>query len=222
MTSTIAHQNQLKAIRRQTSTHLTELWDGLPDYNKPQAEPFAKRAVQVVTAAQLLAARTTAAYLGRKIIKPPPRIRPAQVTDLRNGTTPIDTYQRPFGKVWHALGQGKPLDEAITLGRKYLPVLASMDIGLAMKAAAALVGETDQRITGWVRMADATACDLCSAADGERLSSPSDMGLHPGCGCTVEPSDDATSSAADPSVFAVHDSDEVGPLLYAAGHNFAA
>lgn len=216
------YQDRLRAIRLAGTRQAVSMWDNLPDHHRERALPFARKVLPVVSAAQLLTAKNTAAHLRTHGVKPP-GVRPRQVTNLRNGADPLDVYQRPFGVTWHALGEGRTLDQALREGRDRLATLVQADVLLAMKAVATLVGNENPAITGWVRVADATACDLCTAADGETYSSADDMGIHPGCGCTLDPVfGDASSSAADPEAISTHVSDELGPLLYEAGHSFAA
>lgn len=221
MTSTTLHQDRLARVRKTTADKVTRLWDGLPDYHKDAAAPFAAKASLVVATGQIVAARSTNAYLSRRLNIRPARITPASLVDARKGTTPDQTYQRPFGIVWKALADGHPLDDAIRMGRTRLTTLAVTDVLLAMKVATDLVGGQDQRITGWVRVADGGACDLCSAADGTVYSSADDMGIHPGCGCTLDPVlGDAQSEPDDPEAIDTHQNDELGPVLYEAGHSF--
>ena len=219
-------QNRLKAIRLRTAAAVEAEWDDLPDLERDHAEPFARRAVKIVTAGQLLTAKTTAAYLARI-----PGLRPVRPTvdnvtgRAARNVDPLEEYQRPFGAAWAEFGNGADYQTARAAGRTRASVLAVADTWLAMRATAALVDAANSRITGWVRVADAGACDLCSAADGQTMAAAADMAGHPGCGCTAEPqtsANDATSEATDPEAFTVHQHDEMGPQLTAAGHGFAA
>lgn len=222
MTAVTTYQGRLAKLRTATTGHALAAWDALPDYNIDRAAPFAVKVAPIIGTGQLLTARNTAAYLSRKLGGPPPRILPADVTDLRQGVPTAQAYQRPFGLVWHALGKGLALDAAVAIGRGRLADMVATDVLLAMKAATSIVGGTDNRITGWVRVADSGACDLCQAADGETYSDASDMGIHPSCGCTLDPAFDGTQSAPeDEGATATHESAELGPLLYEAGHSFA-
>lgn len=221
MTAVAVHQHRLAQVRKATAAHVQHLWDQLPDYDKARAEPFARAAAPVVAAGQLVTARATTAYLTRRLHIPPPRIQAHHVTGLRSGADPVDVYQRPFGIVWKALGDGKPLDQAIAMGRTRAGVLVATDVLLAMKTATTIIGGRDSRIVGWTRVADSGACDLCSADDGAFYENGDDMGIHPGCGCTLDPAFDDNGLAADPGATATHEHDELGPLIYEAGQSFA-
>lgn len=219
------YQARLANLRVGAANAVGRLWDELPNYDKPQASEFAARAVPLILTGQRLAAANTAAYLGRRLTIPIPRIDPMLVTGpaARRGIDPHDEYERPFGIVWHALGEGKPAEEAIGMGRARLLIMAATDIWLASRAASQVIGEK-AGVTRWVRVADDTACDLCSAADGMPMDQAADLAGHPNCGCTAEPVTDkaeADSAPADPGAIDVHEHDELGPILYAAGDQFA-
>lgn len=224
--SILAYQNRLRVVRARAAASVGDMYDALPDYHQPQAEPFAQQASRLVRAGQLLAAGTTNAYIARAARIQPPRLDVTAVTGpaARRGVDPLEEYQRPFGIVWSALAVGADLADAVRQGRDRLVVLAATDIWLAARAAAAFVDEATPKITGWVRVADASACDLCSAADGMPTALAADMAGHPNCGCTQEPTfdDSPDSSAQDPEAVDVHDHDELGPVLYAAGQKFEA
>lgn len=225
MSAATAYQNRLKAIRLQTSRALAVQWDQLDEYHSDSAEPFARKVVPIVTAGQMLAARTTNAYVSRLARIQPVRLTPAMVTGrAARNVDPLEEYQRPFGEVWSALGDGAPLDVAAERGKSRLNVLAVADVWLAMRATTAVIDAATPKITGWVRVADAGACDLCSAADGMPMSQAADLAGHPGCGCTSAPTfaDTPESAPADPEATAVHENDETGPVLYEAGQSFAA
>lgn len=221
MTGTTVYQERLRRVRLSTAQRVMGAWDMLPDYDKPRAEPFARAVIPVVTAGQMMTSKLTAAHLRRKGLAPP-AIDPLAVTGEAVRKAPMLTvYQRPFGIVWGALAAGVMWADAVQRGRNRLDVLAQTDMALAMKATVDVVATGyGDRLTGWQRVADGGACDLCSAENGAVYDLAGDMPLHPGCGCSLEPvygADDGTDS----SYTATHDSDELGPLLYEAGHDFS-
>jgi hypothetical protein len=107
------------------------------------------------------------------------------------------------------------------MGRTRAGVLAATDVLLAMKAASNIVADRDERIVGWIRVANPGACDLCSAADGTVYDAADDMGIHPGCGCTLDPSLSGDGTAEDPAHVTTHDHGELGPVIYETGDHFA-
>lgn len=224
--ATFALQARLKVLRDRTAAAVAAQYDALPDLHDTQAEPFARQAAHIVRAGQLLAAGTMNSFVARAAGIRPVRLDPAEVAGAgaRNGVDPVDAYQRPFGIVWKALGDGAGLDRARALGRDRLLTLATTDVWLATRAAAAAVDRSTPKITGWVRVADAGACDLCASVDGMPTELAADMAGHPGCGCTQEPTfaDSPESEPADLEAVDIHDHDELGPVLYQAGQHFEA
>lgn len=224
MSAVTVYQDRLKAIRTATARQVAAEFTRLDDLNRPSALPFARKVAPIVASGQLLAAKTTNAYIARQAKVPPLRVAPASVTGsaARNGVDLLDEYQRPFGEVWAALGDGLDPDQAKQRGLHKIDVLVLADVWLASRTMTDLIDKANTRITGWVRVADATACDLCSAADGMPMNQAADLAGHPGCGCTSEAvTTDAPTEAADPEAFDVHEHDELGPVLYAAGQSFA-
>jgi hypothetical protein len=214
-------QRRLAAVRARTASTLTAWWDQLPAHGRDQAEAFAARAVPVVTAGQLVAARTTGLYVARRARIAPVALPRAAVTGsgARRGVDPLEEYQRPFGVVWGALGDDVEPDEAVARGRARLALLAVTDVWLAMRAATAVIDQATPAITGWTRVADAGACELCAAADGTPYDAAADLAGHPNCGCTSEPvlGDAPPSEPADPDATDVEEHGELGPLLVPAG-----
>jgi hypothetical protein len=224
MSAVTIYQRRLAAIRDRTAAAVAAEFDRLPDLHDTQAEPFARKASGIVRAGQLLAAGTTNQYIARAAKIRPLRLDPAAVTGQgARPVDPIELYRRPFGIVWKALADGEPLDVATRMGRDRALILAATDVWLASRAAAAVIDKATSKITGWVRVADAGACDLCSAADGLPMDQAGDLAGHPNCGCTSSPTfgDDAgDSEPSDPDAFDVHEHDELGPVLYEAGQHF--
>lgn len=223
---TLAYQNRLRAVRLSTRDRLGEMWDGLDELHRSDAETFAERAVPVVRAGQVLAAKLTNGYVAKRAGIQPVALDLERVTGAgaRNGLDPLEEYQRPFGSVWGALGRGRPLEEARAAGRAHLDVLAVADVWLAMRATTAVIDELTPRITGWHRVADPGACDLCAAADGAPTSAAADLAGHPGCGCTNEPTmgdPPAQPTIAERDGVSEEVHDELGPVLTVPGQHFA-
>lgn len=216
MSATTAYQQRLARLRHSTAIAVATLWRDLPDYHAERAEPFARGAAAAVAAGQMLTARATGAYLARRLSIPPVAIDRAVVTGaaVRRGVEPVDVYQRPFGKVWHALAEGEDLEVATSRGLDYATMLAVTDVALSMRAANAFVADAAGVDVTWVRAADGGACPECSASDGQAYDRAEDMGLHPFCSCTLEgirgPS---TSEAADPEAVDTEENDELGAVL---------
>lgn len=218
---TALYQARLRVIGQRTAASVGSLWDQLEDHDRPQAQAFATRAAPIVAGGQLLAARLTGAYVARRAGIPAVALPRAAVVGpaARRGVELTDEYQRPFGALWGALGEGLDRTEAVARGRARLDLLVVTDVWLAMRAATAVIDRVTPRITGWMRVADAGACDQCAAADGTPYGQAADLAGHPNCGCTSEPTfaDSPPSEAADPEAIGVQDHGELGPVLVPAG-----
>lgn len=211
------YQARLRAVRLRTAETAGALFEALPDYDAEHAEPFARAVAPVVAGGQLVAARTTNAYVTRAVGVRPVPMDSSIVTGpaARPGVDPLDEYQRPFGVIWGALGDDVPYDEAVARGRRRLDVLVLADVWLASRVAMVAAQRAVDRINGWVRVADAGACDLCASADGWATSAAADLAFHPGCGCTADPvvEPPADTAPPDPDVVDVDDHGELGPVL---------
>lgn len=212
-------QTRLAGVRLRTIDVVGAAWDALPDYHKTTAATFAAGVVPTVIAGQAVTARTTAAYVTRRARLQAPALDLRRLTGaaVRNGRVdPLTEYQRPFGQVWHALETGEDLPTAVGRGRSYAVMLAAADLALSMRATAGAVADAVPETITFTRAADVTACEECSAADGEPYESASGMGLHPFCGCSLEPvrgEPPADAAPADPGAFTVDQHDELGAVI---------
>jgi hypothetical protein len=176
------YQKRLAGIRASTANAVMAQWDQLPNYEKPVTESFARRVTPIVASGQLLAARTTAAYIGRRTGLRMPAMTAAAVTgQAARNVDPLEEYQRPFGHMWSALGDGTAYPDAVKMGRARLGIYVVTDVWLAMRAATEVIDKATPKITSWVRVADGGACPDCSAADGMETSAAGDLAGHPNC-----------------------------------------
>jgi hypothetical protein len=215
---TLAYQRRLAAIRAATSNAVTGQFNQWGDYAGPTAPAFAARVAPIVASAQLMAARTTSLYIARQIAMPPIPLTAAQVTgQAARNVDPLEEYQRPFGVLWGSFGDGKTFAESHKSAMLALGILAATDVLLATRTAAEVIDKQTPEITGWVREADAGACELCDAADGMTMSVPADFAIHNSCGCTTSAltSDSPPSEAADPEQIDTQQHDELGATLVA-------
>jgi hypothetical protein len=218
------YQNRLRTVRLATARNVLARWDALEQRDRPQAEAFARQVAPIVAAGQVVAARTTAGYVARAArIKPPPIVA-ADVTGsaARKGADPLEEFQRPFITMWGGLGDGLEPEAAVAKGRARLDALVLADVWMASRVAMQIIQDTSDRVNGWIRAADASACEDCAAADGAPANDAGDLAFHPGCGCTAEPTPTPPESEpANADAFEVHEHDELGPVLTTAGESFA-
>lgn len=212
--ATAVYQARLRAVRLSTAQIVGTAFAQWPSRDLATSAQFAASIAPVVASGQLTAARTTSAYVARRARITPVRITPQLVTGsaARRGVDPLDEYQRPFGIYAGAMADEElePVD-AEQRARRRLDVLVLADIWLASRAAMTLLQNASERIGGWIRVADASACDLCADADGATASAAEDIAFHPGCGCTAEPTE--REPEAPDSEIHVDDHGELGAVL---------
>jgi hypothetical protein len=217
------YQNRLRAIRLKTAQQVTAQWDRLPDYNAARVSTFAQQATRIVAQGQMRAALITTGYVARVAHMQPPHLTAADVTgQAARNVDPLAEYERPFTVYDDARANGVEAEQAQERGRGRAELLALTDVWLACRVANQILQASNDRITGWQRVADATACDLCSAADGMQANDAAEMAGHPNCGCTNEPTfaDTAPSEAADPEAIDIQQHGEMGAILTRAGDTF--
>jgi hypothetical protein len=219
--ATLTYQRRLAALRNSAARSAVTAWDSLGAYDQAEADLFAPKAVRIVSAAQLLAGKTTAAYVSRVTSLRPPPITAADVTGTAaRPVDPLDVYHRPFVGLWADLAEGKPYSDAVAASRAKLATLATTDVWLATRAATNVIDKALPQITYWVRRAGGGSCKACSAASGAILASAGELAGHPHCSCSAEPVvasravTVAVGHAANPAGFEVRQTAELGPTIY--------
>lgn len=226
---TLRYQQMLARLRAQAANQVGQYWDGLGHYDLEDVAPFVGQVVPIVVASQRAAITITDAYLGRMVRRSPLGLDVASLigASLRSGTSLEDVYRRPFVNVWSALQRGDLWDLAVASGRARAISSATMDVALSTRAAARQIGQDDDRIVGYQRVPDESACEFCALVSGQRYTTEDLMPLHNNCGCTVEPllaserhrftgveaNDLSIPVERDGVVAAVREHGELGPLL---------
>lgn len=233
---TVRYQEALARIRSATEGVVASAWDRLESYDADVVNDFIDDVVPIVGAAQAQAAVLTDAYLASAIGRAPIGIELDAVTGaaVRAGTPPEQVYARPFISVWTGLKNGRPWVDAVATGRARATSSATMDVALSTRAAASQIGELDDRIVGYQRVPDGSACDFCTLVAGQRYRTDDLMPLHNHCGCTVEPilasergrftgkdaNDLDLPITRDGVTAAVREHGELGPLLVNGDQHF--
>ncbi len=226
---TTRYQEALARIRRHTATTVEVAWDSLAAYDAASVPEFLDTVVPAVRAGQTQAVYLTDAYLGAFLERPPIGLPVADLTGaaVRAGTSPDEVYRRPFVTTWTSLKKGTPWVDAVGAGRARAAGSAAMDVALSTRAAARSVGESDDRIQGWERVPDGSACAFCILVSGQRYRTEALMPLHNNCGCSVEPILDASRissrgvlSDGDGTTAAIRDHGELGPVIVDGDHGF--
>jgi hypothetical protein len=149
------------------------------------------------------------------------------VAGLRGGADPATVYERPFVTIWTALSGGTPWEKAVSQGLDRAVSAAGMDVQLAFRSTANEVGQQDDNIYGYQRVADDGACDFCMEVDGAYLKDADASPLHNNCGCGVDPltaphprAAFLPSGASVHDTFAIHEHGELGAVLTAPDDHF--
>lgn len=223
-----AHMTAQQRLRELAIRAVNRAWASLPGYDERDVDQFVATAAPAVVAAQRQSVSLAEAFLGRALRRGPLGVDPDQVlAEARPGVTPEQLYRRPFVTVWAALGNNLTREAAIAAGLARATATAATDVQLAMRGTLRAVGDADDRIDGYRRVANPGACELCLAADGHPFASGALMPIHGGCGCGVEVitgerPDTPTTFASEDVTAAVREHGELGPVLVNAAHHFDA
>jgi hypothetical protein len=245
------HQAQLLAIRATAAAAVGAAWDRLmnrPD--EGSARRFIGVAAPTLVASQTAAAIAVLAfipaYVGHALgERPDPLDLEAGDFLTPRGVTTATVLERAIVTMRTKLARGATLDDAVAAGRARAVQTAATEPMLTARAAGAEAMRREPAVVGFRRVPDGNACKFCLLVATQRYHDGDLMPLHPGCGCTVAPIvgerdpgrvidrdtlkrlkadgvvDDITRRRQQKRV-AVHSHGELGPTLYAPGHNFDA
>lgn len=216
---TMAHIEGQARIRRALAFAIERTWRSMPGYDRVDVPQFVDRAVPFVIGAQRQSVAFTEAYLARALRRAAFNLDPDLLTGaaVRNGTPPADVYARPFVTLWTALREGKTFADASSAALARATGTAMMDVSLSMRATLQAVGQADDAIMGFRRVADGGACLFCQEVDGAQFRTEDPMPLHNNCGCGAEPVEytrgQSFKPSSPPDTVAIEQHGEVGPLL---------
>lgn len=219
-----AHIEALRRLRVVTVDTIETIWHELPGYDRQHIDEWLARALPVIAIAKRTSIALTDAYLARAMNRQPLGVDP--LDQIRNGTDPAEVYQRPFVTIWTALGSGATWEDAVARGLHRATSTAALDVQLAFRAAADEIGQADDSIHGFRRVADGGACTFCLTVDGAFVKSAGASPLHNHCGCGLEPVETPPARASllgrggAQEGFAVHEHGELGPVLTDPAHDF--
>lgn len=192
---------QFAVLRRSLSMRListlARVFLGLGSWRDVDAARFLRQVVPLVEGSQRGLAALTAAFvaaqageaLGRTFT--PAGVPDGAAVNLRRGVDTDVVYRRPFATVYNALSKGKPLSEAIELGRARLEQVAEMDLqqtyAHATRASLRALPES-ARPRFWRRVLSGLEnCGLCVIASTQRYTVGELNPIHPQCDCQVQP-----------------------------------
>lgn len=169
---------------------------------------------------------------------------------VRGGVDLAEVYRRAHMVTRWRLSEGDPLPTARAAGRRRATVTAATDMQLAeVTAAQQVLSRPAVRragITRWQRRPGAGACGLCVVAATRTTPTSQRMALHATCHCIAEPTRSGTPEAVDVDeaharqavrtqfgehaadtppdrlhdAVALHQHNELGPVLTVRGHHF--
>lgn len=199
-----AYTTTTVALRRQVQAFVAATWGSLDSWRELDIHRFVGQVVPIVTGGQRQVATLTDGYLATMaslVLDRPIRpigIPPKRVTDLEiRGTDAVEVYGRTGPTVWTALSRGHSLDDAVRQGLSRALATADTDLQLAKTHAVSYATERSDHVSGFERIPDGGACDLCLLASTQRYHSGDLMPIHNRCGCDVEP------------IFGEHDSGQI-------------
>jgi hypothetical protein len=175
------YRTMLAAHSDRTSAVLAAMWARLGSYDESDIAVFAAAAAPVLAGAKTATVATSTAFTSRMLQIRPPAVDPemvASVVDLR----------QPFAATWHALAEGRPYSEAVTVGRSVTEATARDYVTSTARLTGDEVTRTVDRPVRWQRVANPGACAWCMERDGGVYPSASDGDYgHERCSCDVVP-----------------------------------
>lgn len=189
----VRYQAAYGRLRADVVARVLALWvlrGGLTDSD---SERFTAAATPVVTGGQVATARLVAGYLAMvaRLVAgsgTAAAIDPRMVTtQALRGIATAEVYHRPVVAARTAVAEGKPLAEALRIGRDRLERIADTDIAMAQRAATVQAISTDDRIVGYRRVLTGRSCALCATASTQRYHKADLMPIHGRCDCSVAP-----------------------------------
>lgn len=241
-----AFSTSTAAIRRRVLAYVLATWNGLDSWRAADIDRFAARAIPAVQGGQRHLASLTDGYLAameRAVLgtaAKPIGIPAAAISfEAIRGVSAVDVYRRMGPTVWTALSRGTPLQSAVHEGLARALVTAGTDLQLARTHATVYALERNDNVTGYERVPDGEACELCLLASTQRYHSDDLMPIHDRCACDVEPLFEDRGQVVHPGLLdklntgsldearqmyqdrvAVEQHGELGPVLTVAGQHF--
>lgn len=187
-----ANMAQIRRLSDFTMASVREAWWRLGDWHSP--DKFVEQILPLLQGAQVQTAALTDAYLAALLSEAmgtavaPIGLPPDSVTNLRQNTTMVDAYARPFHTVWYQQSLGVEFPDALRLGLERAEHMVSLDIQLARTHASALILQQTDGIQRYQRVLSGSEnCDICSVAAKHIYKTSSLMPIHTKCDCTVAP-----------------------------------
>lgn len=175
------YRAQIGRYRDRTALAMVTAWDNLTNHDRQNVDEFVEVTAPALNGAKAAAVSLSAAFFALTLDVPPVGIDPADVdiTPDTNG---------PFHATWHALAMGRPIDEAIRVGRSTAQAAGFDFIQRSARRTGDHVAAASGIEVRWARIPGAKSCDWCRsvAHDNYRTAESADFG-HERDDCDVVP-----------------------------------
>lgn len=174
----VAYQRQMARLRASAAATAETAWRSLEGYDRADVATFARRAGPAVDAARQSAGTAKAGLVSM--------LTDAPLVGVDVPRLPAASFEEPFLRTWHLLGEGVPFDAAVESGAAEAGAFADGEVVSASRTAG---DEADDgRVVAWERVPEPDACEWCQVVATQRYNTAesADFG-HANCGCEVVP-----------------------------------
>lgn len=175
------HKAAQALIATRTGRKVESAWDQLGSWNREDIERFMTKVDPHITAAKRAAFVLAVGFCARILQSRPPALTVASIDATFNP-------ESGFTATWHALSEGRPFDEALTVGRSAATAQVDRFVASTARRTGDHVATATRQRVAWKRVPSASACPFCVSASGQtyKTSETADFG-HDRCGCTAVP-----------------------------------
>lgn len=164
-----------------TASSMVRAWDRLGSYSEDDIARYQRQTAPVLSGAKTAAVAASAAFFVTTH-----RIKPVVVKI--DHVVVKAKFADPFHAMWHAVGEGRPNDEALQVGRSVAEATGNDFVVSAARRASDLAAKAAGIRVRWARVpaGDACAFYIDAAADTYATADSADFG-HDRCSCAVVP-----------------------------------
>ena len=175
------YKRQIAIYRNRTAGFLVATWDGLGTYSEEDIDRFTQRTASVLAGAKTAAVGLSAAFYALST-----RTRPVPVNVAEVAVEP--RYRDPFLAAWHAVGEGRPWEEAFQAGRSMAQAVGYNLVQSSARRTGDVAAAKAGRPGRWQRVPGGKACSWCLLVAGQTYASAesADFG-HDRCDCDAVP-----------------------------------
>lgn len=178
---TARYKALLARYGNRTAAGLVTAWDRLGSYGEDDIARFTRQTTPLLAGAKSAAVAASVAFFITA-----QRIKPVAVNVDR--VVIKAKFADPFHAMWHAVGEGRPNEEALQVGRSVAEATGNDFVVSAARRASDLAAHAAGIKVRWGRVPDGDACPFCidAAADTYSSADAADFG-HDRCSCAVVP-----------------------------------